>query len=79
MLNWFSDTFVYNGISFNIGDLSGNPYTNYVISSSVETVAIFTCMFVFEKMRRKIPYTAGLILAGLCLISIAFVPQSNST
>ena len=57
MLNWFANTFVYNGLSFNIGALSGNPYLNYIIGSAVETVAIASCMFVLEKMKRKIPYS----------------------
>lgn len=76
MLNWFANTFVYNGLSFNIGALSGNPYVNYVIGSAVETFAIAVCLVVLQKLRRKIPYSIFLVGAGLCLISIAFVPPS---
>jgi hypothetical protein len=75
MLNWFSNTFVYNGISFNIGSLSGDPYINYVIGLGVETVAIVMCMIAFEKLRRKPTYSVCLFGVGFSLISIAFVPS----
>lgn len=75
MLNWLGNTFAYDGLSFNIGALGGNPYKNYVYSSLVELAGLIASHVALEKLGRKKPYSACLILAGLSLVSIAFIPE----
>lgn len=75
MINWFGNTFVYDGLSFNIGALGGNPYLNYVYGALVELAGISASHFALEKIGRKVPYTVCLLLAGLSLVSIAVIPH----
>lgn len=75
MLNWLGNTFTYDGLSFNIGALGGNPYANYAYSSLVELAGLIASHIALEKLGRKKPYCTCLVLAGLALVSIAFVPE----
>ena len=77
MLNWLGNTFTYDGLSFNIGALGGNPYKNYLYSSIVELGGLIASHIALEKLGRKKPYCICLVLAGVSLISIAFVPESK--
>lgn len=71
-----ANTFVYDGLSFNIGALAGDPYLNFVYSSLIELGGIITSHFALEKYGRKIPYSICLFLAGVSLLCIQFVPTS---
>jgi hypothetical protein len=77
MCNWFGNTFVYDGLSFNVGVLGGNPYLNYLYSSLIELAGVSASHFALEKFGRKWPYSICLLLAGASLVSIAFVPASE--
>jgi Na+/melibiose symporter-like transporter len=79
MLNWFANTFVYDGLSFNVSDiLGGNLYLNYVYGACVELAGVSASHFGLEKFGRKKPYSICLLLAGASLVSIAFVPKSKN-
>lgn len=74
-LNWFGNTFVYDGLSFNIGALGGNPYLNYLYSALVELAGLMVSHYSLEKYGRKKPYSFVFILAGVSLLCIQFVPS----
>jgi Na+/melibiose symporter-like transporter len=78
MLNWLGNTFAYDGLSFNIGALGGNPYLNYIYSAVVELGGLIASHIALEKLGRKRPYCICLVLAGLSLVSISFVPSRKS-
>ena len=76
LLNWFANTFVYDGLSFNTGALAGNPFLNAFYSALVELAGIGSSHWAYSKIGRKIPYTINIFLAGASLVCIAFVPIS---
>ncbi len=77
ILNWITNTLVYYGISFNTGDLVGDPYLNFFLFGLVELFAIFVCQLTLDRFGRKLPYTVNMIIAGLALIFVSFVPNSK--
>jgi OCT family organic cation transporter-like MFS transporter 4/5 len=76
LLNWLTNTLVYYGISFNTGDLVGDPYRNFFLSIFVEFVAILTCQLTLERYGRKIPYSINMAIAGTTLLCVQFVPTN---
>ena len=78
LLNWLTNTFVYYGISFNTSALSGDPYLNFTLSVFVELIAIITCQFTLEKFGRKKPYAINMVITGVALLLIQFVPKKMS-
>ena len=40
MINWFTNSFVYNGLSYNIDVLGGDPYLNFLYSSLAELAGV---------------------------------------
>jgi MFS transporter, OCT family, solute carrier family 22 (organic cation transporter), member 4/5 len=78
LLNWLTNTFVYYGISFNTSALSGDPYLNFTLSVFVELIAIITCQFTLEKFGRKKPYAINMVITGVALLLIQFVPKEMS-
>ena len=54
----------------NVGDLGGNVYINYAISTTAETVAVLLCVFVDFFPRKKL-YCGSMIVGGVaCLCTI---------
>ena len=74
LINWFTNTLVYYGISFHMSDLAGDPYLNFFFSALVELFAISMSHYTLEKFGRKIPYTMSMVLTGSALLFIKFVP-----
>ena len=68
------NSLVYYGISLNTGVLAGDPYLNATYSALVELLAIVTCHFAIGRFGRKYPYSLNMLLAGVSLIVIQFVP-----
>ena len=61
---------IYYGISMNVGDLGGNVYINYALSTTVETAAVILCFFADYFPRKKL-YCASMIIGGVaCLCTI---------
>ncbi len=77
LINWFTNTFVYYGISFHTTDLAGDPYLNFFFSALVELVAILISHFTLEKFGRKLPYILNMILTGSALLLVKFVPTGK--
>ncbi|XP_048779932.1 organic cation transporter protein-like isoform X2 [Ostrea edulis] len=50
--NWFAVSFIYYGITMNIGRFSGNLYSNYAISVTAEILGYSMC-FLLDRTGRK--------------------------
>ena len=76
---WIASSLVYWGISFNIGDLSGNLYVNVIISGAVEIPANVMPFILVHYIGRKKTQVFSLSAAGLfCLVSVPFVSEEGS-
>jgi Na+/melibiose symporter-like transporter len=77
LLNWLTNSLVYYGISYNTSDLSGNPYLNFSLSAFVELLSVIMCQLTLERFGRKRPYCIAMLLSGLSLLCVMFIPASN--
>lgn len=75
LLNWLTNTLVYYGISFNTGELAGDPYLNFTLSVLLELAAILVSHYTLDKIGRKIPYSINMAMSGIVLILVLFVPK----
>ena len=68
---------IYNGLSYSTSDLFGSPYSNFVISATVELVGTIIGQMVYDRYGRKIPYALSLTCSGLALLSFLFIPKGK--
>ncbi|KAK7071333.1 hypothetical protein SK128_003957 [Halocaridina rubra] len=73
--NWFVNSGVYYGLSLNTGNLGGNDYINFVISGAVELPAHALTILLLDRIGRRLPLCAFLVLGGLALLSTMFIPK----
>lgn len=76
--NWFVNSGVYYGLSLNTGNLGGNDYLNFVISGAVELPAHALTILLLDRVGRRIPLCAFLLLGGVSLLSTMFVPAGTT-
>ena len=76
-MNWIANTLVYDGLSFNIGALAGDPFLNAFYSALVELAGTMVSHVAYTKIGRKYPYITAMFLAGTSLVAISIVPLSN--
>ena len=55
----------------NTGDLGGDVYINYTISTTVETIAVFFCIFA-DKFPRKMLFCPAMIIGSCACLSTIF-------
>lgn len=61
----------YFGITMKVGNLGGDVYVNYLISTSAEVIALFVCLYVVERLGRKKIFSASMLICGIgCLCTI---------
>jgi MFS transporter, OCT family, solute carrier family 22 (organic cation transporter), member 4/5 len=78
IFNWLTNNLVYYGLTLGTGDLKwGSPYLNFALSTTVELIAIICSHYCFNKFGRKIPYLVCMLLAGLSLVVVIFVPNNH--
>ncbi|XP_041369553.1 organic cation transporter protein-like [Gigantopelta aegis] len=70
--NWMALNAIYYGISLNVGNLSGNVYLNFVISSLVELSAYVTLIFIMDKTGRRKLYVASMVTGGIACLTTVF-------
>ncbi|XP_071133856.1 organic cation transporter protein-like [Mytilus edulis] len=71
MFNWFSISMTYFGITRKVGNLGGDVYVNYLISTSAEVIALFICLYVVERLGRKKIFSSSMLIFGIgCLCTI---------
>lgn len=70
---------IYNGLSYSTSDLFGDPYMNFLISSTVELVGTVIGQLMYGRFGRKNAYAASLTGSSLALLSLLFIPRGNHT
>jgi OCT family organic cation transporter-like MFS transporter 4/5 len=79
-ISWFTNAFVYYGISLNIGDLGGDLFWNFFWAGLVEFPSYFFCMFAFRIIGRRPLLAAMMFGAGVsCLAIVPFYATNNTT
>ncbi|XP_063595666.1 organic cation transporter protein-like [Penaeus indicus] len=76
--NWFVNSGVYYGLSLNTGNLGGNDYLNFMISGAVELPAHALTILLLDRVGRRIPLCAFLLLGGVSLLSTMFIPAGTT-
>ncbi len=67
---------VYYGLSLNVSSFDGNRFVNNAISGFVEVPGYFLAVILLFWARKK-ALCSTLLLAGLCLIIVPFIPEGN--
>jgi len=76
LLQWFTNDFIYYGISINADVLDGNPYVIYFIMSIAELIGVGASHYMLNRFGRKTPYFINFILIAISLLSIGFIPAN---
>ncbi|XP_052698659.1 organic cation transporter protein-like [Crassostrea angulata] len=70
LMNWFVISFIYYGLTINMGKLDGNLYVNFLVGVTVEGLGYLLC-FVMNKTGRKPLHLTVMFGSGFgCLLSI---------
>ncbi len=77
--NWFTNSFVYYGLTLNTGDLGGSFMLTFVLYGVLEIPAYAFALFVILKAGRKLPYVTLMALTGVALLAILAVPEDRFT
>ena len=56
MINWFTNSFVYTGLSYNIDFLGGDPYLNFLYSSLAEFAGVLSKNFFKKRLNLSYHY-----------------------
>ncbi|XP_077870621.1 organic cation transporter protein-like [Saccoglossus kowalevskii] len=71
---------MYYGLTFNVGNLGGNNYTNALIAGAVEIVAYSSSMYLVEtRCGRKLTICIFSMIAAIATVSSAFISQCGGT
>ncbi|XP_057338281.1 organic cation transporter protein [Microplitis mediator] len=73
--NWLVNSGTYYGLSWNVNNLGGNDYVNFVILGAVEVPAYLFLIFVLERWGRKSILCGCMVVSGLALVGTIFVPE----
>lgn len=73
--NWFVNSFIYYGLSYNTGNLGGDPYINFLVSGAVEFPAYMITIIVIKKLGRRIPLMSTMVAGGIACILTIPVPD----
>ncbi|XP_076147905.1 solute carrier family 22 member 4-like isoform X1 [Alosa pseudoharengus] len=75
---WFIITISYFGLSLNTPNMNGDPYLNCFLSALVEIVAYVVAWLLLKLVPRRAVVTVPMLMGGLVLCLIHFVPQDYS-
>ncbi|CAG0890029.1 unnamed protein product [Cyprideis torosa] len=75
--NWFTNSFVYYGLSLSGGSLVSNVYLNIVLGGLVEIPAYILAIFLLLHKGRRLPLCLFEVVGGVCLLVIAVVPRQT--
>ncbi|KAI1287048.1 Organic cation transporter protein [Halotydeus destructor] len=79
-LTWFTNTFVYYGLSLNTGSLLDfNPFISFLISGAVEFPAYLVTLFLLRSFGRRIILSSALVISGTGLLLTLLVKGSPTT
>ncbi len=70
---WFTNGFVYYGISIHAVSLAGNKYINFMLISFAEVPAIVITFFLMQNFRRKYSLQLAMLVCAIVCITSEFV------
>ncbi|XP_017084198.1 organic cation transporter protein [Drosophila eugracilis] len=73
--DWFVNSGVYYGLSWNTNNLGGNQLVNFVISGAVEIPAYTLLLFTLNRWGRRSILCGTMLIAGVSLLATIFVPS----
>lgn len=71
-LNWMVTSMVFYGLGLNVGNLGGNIYINYFLSSVAETIGFASCLLFLNRWGRKPMHVGSMFLGGLACLGTIF-------
>ncbi|XP_042637463.1 solute carrier family 22 member 6 [Orycteropus afer afer] len=75
---WFATSFAYYGLVMDLQGFGVSMYLIQVIFGAVDLPAKLVCFLVINSLGRRPAQTASLLLAGICILINAVVPQDRS-
>ncbi|XP_069690614.1 organic cation transporter protein-like [Periplaneta americana] len=76
---WITNSFVYIGLSLSAVSVGGGKYTNFMLVAVVEVPAYAVTPFFSDRFGRKLSLCVSLLIAGVCCIAFAFIPEDYDT
>jgi len=73
-IGWFVNAFAYYGLTLNMPSFGEDIFLTFFIKGLLEIPAYGIAIWILLKKGRRIPYASSLILCGLSLLCILFVP-----
>ncbi|KAH8417902.1 hypothetical protein KR222_007948, partial [Zaprionus bogoriensis] len=73
--DWFVNSGVYYGLSWNTNNLGGNQLVNFVISGAVEIPGYSLLLFTLNRYGRRTTLCVTMMIAGVSLLLTVFVPS----
>ncbi|XP_070202473.1 organic cation transporter protein-like [Littorina saxatilis] len=71
-INWIVCTMIYYGLSLNVGNIGGNVYLNFTLSTVAEFIGYVIAMAGLDRLGRKAMHCGSMIVGGLALIASMF-------
>ncbi|XP_026848874.1 organic cation transporter protein [Drosophila persimilis] len=76
--DWFVNSGVYYGLSWNTNNLGGNQLLNFMISGAVEIPAYVLLLFTLNRWGRRSILCGTMLIAGVSLLLTIAVPSGNT-
>ncbi|XP_017026871.1 organic cation transporter protein [Drosophila kikkawai] len=73
--DWFVNSGVYYGLSWNTNNLGGNQLINFMISGAVEIPGYVLLLFTLNRWGRRSILCGTMMVAGVSLLATIFVPS----
>ncbi|XP_011211490.2 organic cation transporter protein [Bactrocera dorsalis] len=78
LFDWFVNSGVYYGLSWNTNNLGGNVLLNFMISGAVEIPGYTFLLFTLNRWGRRTILCGCMLVAGGALLLTIFVPENNN-
>jgi MFS family permease len=72
-----TNSFVYIGLSLSAVSVGGDKYTNFILVALVEIPAYAVTPFFSDRFGRRLSLCASLLIAGVCCVAFAFIPEGE--
>ncbi|ESO91029.1 hypothetical protein LOTGIDRAFT_122554 [Lottia gigantea] len=71
-LNWFVVSMAYYGLLLSVTNFSGNTYLNFTIANIAELIAYIICLFLLDRIGRKMVHCGAMLLGGIACLATMF-------
>lgn len=78
LMHRITNSFVYIGLSLSAVSIGGDKYTNFILVAIVEIPAYAVTPFFSDKFGRRLSLCVSLLIAGVCCVAFAFIPQGEN-